>query len=332
MSLALQGGGSLGAFTWGVLDALLEAEVTINAASGASAGAINAVVLAQGLMDDGPEGARAGLERFWRRVSNASPLSGAPAGRAALAALQASPYLLSSVQLSPAQANPLRFDPLGDILSDEIDFEGLRRHSPVDLLVSTTRVSDGRARIFRTEELSLEVVLASACLPLVRHSVEIDGEWYWDGGYSANPPLRELVWATSDRDVLLIELPAPTSEVRPRLTREIERRVHEIALTAAFHRELDAVGDLVDAGRTGGRPGAVLRFPGAGRPSKVRLHRISAREALEDVPSTHALDVGWDVLTRYRDSGADAGRNWLAGRRAPPRAAVAGRRRPRSAE
>ena len=332
ISLALQGGGSLGAFTWGVLDALLEAEVVINAASGASAGAINAVVLAQGLMAEGPQGARAALERFWRRVSNASPLSGAPAGRAALAALQASPYLLSSVQLSPAQANPLRIDPLGDILNDEIDFEGLRRHSPVDLLVSTTRVSDGRARIFRTEELSLEVVLASACLPLVRHSVEIDGEWYWDGGYSANPPLRELVWATNDRDVLLIELPAPTSEARPRLTREIERRVHEIALTAAFHRELDAVGDLVEAGRSGGRPGAVLRFPGAGRPSKVRLHRISAREALEDVPSTHALDIGWDVLTRYRDSGAEAGRAWLAGQRLPAGTAVAARRRPRPAE
>jgi NTE family protein len=216
LSLALQDGGSLGAFAWGVIDAILEADIGVNAVSGASAGAINAVVLAQGLLDGGAQGARTKLERFWRRVSNASPLSGIPASGAAFAAMQT-----SLPTLSPAQVNPLRIDPLREILGDEIDFPRLRKDLAVQLLVSATRVRDGRARIFRNDELTLEVVLASACLPMLNHSAEIDGDWYWDGGYSANPPLRELVWATPDHDILIVDLTAPAPAKPPRLPREI---------------------------------------------------------------------------------------------------------------
>lgn len=302
LSLALQGGGALGAFTWGVLDALLEAGVGVAAVSGASAGAVNAVVLANGLLEGGPDGARAGLERFWRRVSNAFPLSGVPASGAAVAALQASLYWLS-----PTQLNPLRIDPLRQILEDEIDFARLRANRSVCLLVSATRVRDGRARIFRTEELTVEAIMASTCLPLVNHSVEIDGELYWDGGYSSNPPLRELAWAGPNRDLLLIDLMAPAKSERPRRVREIERRVHEIALWASFHRELDALDDLIRLARTGRHAGEAAAF------ADLRVHRIGAGDALGAASFSAAMNVDWPALSDLKQSGYDAGRAWLLG-------------------
>lgn len=321
LSLALQGGGALGAFTWGVLDAVLEAGVEVSAVSGASAGAVNAVVLAQGLMEGGAEGARERLARFWRRVSNAFPLSGAPAGGATLAALQA-----SMQWMSPAQLNPLRIDPLKEILNDEVDFPALRGHSPVELIISATRVRDGRARIFRTAELTVETVMASACLPLLNHSVEIDGEWYWDGGYSANPPLRELAWANPGRDILLIDLMASGPARPPRRVREIERRVHEIALTASLHRELDALDDLISLGHDGEGPFAGM--------AAMRLHRISAGQVADGVSFADALNADWDALSRLKDAGRQAGQRWLGGgaAKAPPRERLpAGRRRRREA-
>ncbi|WP_374572441.1 patatin-like phospholipase family protein [Phenylobacterium sp.] len=300
LSLALQGGGALGAFTWGVLDALLEAGVDIAAASGASAGAVNAVVMAQGLMDGGPEGARKALARFWRRVSNAFPLSGAPVNGAALAALQA-----SLQWLSPMQMNPLRIDPLKEILEDEIDFAALRERSPLALLISATRVRDGSARIFRTHEISVEAVLASACLPLLNHSVEVDGEWCWDGGYSANPPLRELAWTRPGGDILLVDLTVPAPGRPPARVRDIERRVHELALSSSMHREVEALEDLNRLGRQGGGPLA-------------RLHRISARQTADGVSFADALNADWTALSRLKDAGAAAGRRWLAGQDQEP--------------
>lgn len=310
LSLALQGGGALGAFTWGVLDAVLEAGVEISAVSGASAGAVNAVVLAQGLMEGGAAGARERLARFWRRVSNAFPLSGAPASGATLAALQA-----SMQWMSPAQLNPLRIDPLKEILNDEVDFAALRARSPVELIVSATRVHDGRARIFRTRDLSVEAVMASACLPLLNHSVQIDGEWYWDGGYSANPPLRELAWANPGRDILLIDLMASGPDRPPSRVRDIERRVHEIALTASLHRELDALNDLIALGRDGEGPIAAM--------GAMTLHRIGAGQIADGVSFADALNADWAALSRLKDAGRDAGLAWLGAPPAAPRQAPA---------
>src|SRR3954451_6863305 len=179
LSLALQGGGAFGAFTWGVLDRLLEeGDLTLDAVSGTSAGAINAVLLASGLAKGGPDEARASLERF--RSS---------AGESSAKNLFLHPELVvaTASQLSPYQFNPLELNPLRDLLAREVDFAAIRTRSPVRLLVSATRVQDGAQRVFRTKAISLDVVLASACLPRLHHAVNINDEAHWDGGYAANP-------------------------------------------------------------------------------------------------------------------------------------------------
>src|SRR3954469_25873731 len=185
LSLALQGGGAFGAFTWGVLDRLLEEDdLELDAISGASAGAINAVLLASGLAKGGPDEARASLERFWSGVGQSSAKN-----------LFLHPELVvaTASQLSPSQFNPLELNPLRDLLAQEVDFEAIRARSPVRLLVSATRVQDGAVRVFRTKAISLDVVLASACLPRLHRAVDIHGEPHWDGGYAANRPLIPLV-------------------------------------------------------------------------------------------------------------------------------------------
>jgi NTE family protein len=194
----LQGGGAFGAFTWGVLDRLLEEDdLEFDAVSGASAGAINAVLLASGLARGGQDAARASLERFWSSVGES---------RANNVLLRPEVVVATTSQLSPYQFNPLDLNPLRDLLAQEVDFEAIRRRSPVRLLVSATRVQDGAVRVFRTKAISLDVVLASACLPRLHHAVEIHGEAHWDGGYAANPPLVPLVGASMASDVLVVHL------------------------------------------------------------------------------------------------------------------------------
>jgi len=187
LSLALQGGGALGAFTWGVLDRLLEEDITFDAVSGSSAGAMNGVLLASGLAKGGPAEARASLDRFWHKVSDVGQPARRPWNSVTLHAITS--------KLSPYQFNPLDLNPLRDIIAGEVDVEAVR-NGPVRLLLGTTHVNDGELRIFGSEELTLEVLLASACLPHASQAVSIGGEAYWDGGYAANPPLLPLVGTT----------------------------------------------------------------------------------------------------------------------------------------
>ncbi len=202
LSLALQGGGSFGAFTWGVLDRLLEEpSITFDTVSGTSAGAINAVLLADGLAAGGPRVARAKLAHFWERLSRTAAFGpfGAAAGFAPGAA--AGTFSFWTRLLSPYQYNPLDLNPLRALLNEEVDFERLRHTAPIGLLIAATRVCDGRARIFSNAEINADAVLASASLPLYHHAVTIDDVAYWDGGYSANPPLLDLVAASQAPDV-----------------------------------------------------------------------------------------------------------------------------------
>ena len=299
--LALQGGGALGAFTWGVLDALLRRDIEIEAISGASAGAVNAVVLADGLLDGGPKQAREKLTRFWRALSDTFPAGGSSAALAALGALD-----LMSMRPSPALLNPLGLNPLRDLLRETIDFKRLRRKSPIALFIAATRVRDGGAHIFRTQEVTLEVVLASACLPQLHDAVEIDGESYWDGGYSANPPIMELVQATRSPDLLVVELttPRPTDgEVRGK---HIERRLRDFALGASLQRELDTLLDLQRMCIA--EPAA--RSPLARRLRMLRVHRMSAQTHLMDAPGASALDMTWSGLKRLAESGGAAAELW----------------------
>jgi NTE family protein len=196
LSLALQGGGSFGAFTWGVLDRLLDEEdLSLDVVSGASAGAVNAVLLASGLASGGRPEAQRVLAAFWESASDQAPKQ--QPGVAAD---------LTTRVLSPYQVNPFNLNPLRSLLAEMIDFEAMLAHPRLRLLVAATRVRDGKLRIFRERGLTLDAVLVSACLPLVHHAVEIDGEAYWDGGYSANPPLVPLIRASRARKALLVKI------------------------------------------------------------------------------------------------------------------------------
>ena len=206
ISLALQGGGAHGAFTWGVLDTLLErGNFRFDGVSGTSAGAMNAVCLAHGLMEGGADGARQALERFWLAVADTSPFpASGESGAEVPVALKL--MLRWTDHLTPEQLNPLDLNPLRDIVAEQFDFARLRRESPVRLFIAATHANTGQLRLFRNAELSADTLLASACLPTIHRTVVIDGEPYWDGGYSANPAVFPLAWECSAADLLLILL------------------------------------------------------------------------------------------------------------------------------
>jgi NTE family protein len=311
LSLALQGGGAFGAFTWGVLDRLLEEDaIAFDVLSGASAGAVNAVILADGLMKGGASAAREGLARFWRRASEMAPLARlAPGARKlALAAFE-----MSAPFLSPYQLNPLGINPLRDILVEAVDFAALRRAAPVRLIISAKRVSDGRPRFFSEEELTLEAVLASACLPFLHHAVEIEGEAYWDGGFSANPPLRQLVLASRAREVLLVQLAAAGHDGVPRSSAAIARRMKELAVNGSLCRDIEALDELFSLCRREGG----FRSPLCRKLRRLTLHRIAAEEEFARLDPARALDLDWGFLTRLRASGRHAAEDWLADADAP---------------
>ena len=215
MTLALQGGGSHGAFTWGVLDRLLEDErIDIEGISGASAGAMNAVTCAYGYTIGGREGARQAMTDFWSSVAGTAP-SNFTDDEAAIpvdigAHSNPPPGFKTMISLarffSPYQLNPFDINPLRDMLTAQIDFERLRAECKIKLFIATTQVSTGRLKLFQTKQMTLDVLLASACLPAIHHAVEIDGEAYWDGGLTANPPLFPLLHKCTARDVMVVLL------------------------------------------------------------------------------------------------------------------------------
>lgn len=320
LSLALQGGGSYGAFTWGVIDRFLEEErIAFDGVSGTSAGAMNAVILAAGLLRGGRDEARVGLERFWRRVSGAAPsfpFALAPANRLYRRvspgnAIGATALDLTTRIVSPYQFNPLDLNPLRQILSEEVDFAHLRRASPFRLFVTATQVSTGRARVFRDSELTAEMVLGSACLPLLQQAVEIEGEWYWDGGYSANPSLMPLVEACGAADLVLVQLNPVTTEKLPLLSRDIVRRMNEMTFNAPLLAEIDALAALT---RLCGKH-LFSREPLCRRLKRLCVHRLALCEEAADLGAGHAASVDWEFLTRLRDLGRNAAQKWLEGQR-----------------
>lgn len=304
VALALQGGGAFGAYTWGVLDRLLEPDgPRLEALSGASAGAINAVVLASGLLEGGPEGgreeARRRLDRFWNgvagsaaRVAPAEPLDGAT--------LLISPYLL----------NPLNLNPVRDLLADIVDFDRLRADPPTRLLISATRVRDGGLRIFREHEITLEVVLASSCLPLLHHSVEIEGEAYWDGGLTANPPLRQLAMESAARDLLLVQIMPEAHPDVPHSAAGIARRVNAIAFSNPLNRDLEALADLAALSRGAG----LLPSARSRRLRNLRLHRLVAQDSVPAIATANAMHPDRALMARLRAAGRQAAGDWLAAR------------------
>lgn len=312
LSLGLQGGGSFGAFTSGVLDRLLEEEdLCFDTVSGASAGAINAVLLAAGLAEGGKEGgkeaAREKLTQFWRRLSRTAAL--VPFGHNA-GLMPGNTLSFWTRLVSPYQYNPLDLNPLRTLLNEEIDFERLRREQPIGLLISATRVSDGRARIFTNEEITAETVLASATLPLLHHAVTIDNEAYWDGGYSANPPLYELVKASETPDVLIVQITPTQRTATPTSSQEIMRRLDQITFSASLIAETDRLAETSDLHRN--LLGLLSRDGRKWR--RLALHRIAAEEEVERLSEASASNLDWSFISDLRAHGRRAAETWLQGR------------------
>jgi NTE family protein len=316
LNLALQGGGAHGAFTWGVLDALLADErVELDGISGASAGAMNAAVLAYGYLRGGREGAREALHGFWHAVSSQGWLAGQwrgplslvpPAAEAFSQALGFAAYENVARIVSPYLVNPLNLNPLRPILERTVDFEALRRASPLRLFVAATNVRSGQLRVFHTRELSVEAVLASACLPTVFQAVEIAGEHYWDGGYLGNPPLFPLCYHTDTPDILVVHVNPIRRDALPVTGSAIASRVNEIAFNASLLREFRSmafVARLIDEGW--------LADEHRGRLRRMYLHAVRADEALADGGAASKFNLAWPFLTALRDRGRAAGAAWL---------------------
>jgi NTE family protein len=299
LSLALQGGGSLGAFAWGVLDRLLEEDgITFDTVSGASAGAINAVILAAGLLAGGKPEARRRLDRFWERSSRM-----APPVRSAVATLFGD---LTSHLISPYQLNPFNLNPLKGLLSGEVDFEALRRNPPVQLLIAATSVASGRLQVFREGELTRDMVLASACLPLVNQAVSVGGERYWDGGYSANPPLTELVEASGVPDVLVVQIIPTEGQALPVSSPSIVKRLEQVTFNGVFLREAAALATMARVAGSGSRDPIF-----ADKLRNLRLHHISAEREFAGLSEASGGNLDRRFLLKLRESGRSAAETWL---------------------
>lgn len=316
INLALQGGGAHGAFTWGVLDRILEdGRLDICGLSGTSAGAMNAAVFAYGKMIGGPDGARDALTKFWYDISEAgrlySPVQQMPweVWMRGFNMDQSPAFALfeaMSRTVSPYQFNPFDFNPLRDVVDANIDFDALATCPDTKLFIGATCVNTGKVRVFDTEEVSLDVLMASACLPFLFKAVEIDGSHYWDGGYSGNPVLFPFFYHTDCDDILIIHVNPIVREEIPTSATDIMNRVNEISFNGALIKELRAIAfvrKLLDEGW--------LKDEYADRLRKVLVHSVRADDVMIDLSVASKFNVNWDFLTHLRDRGRTEASKWL---------------------
>lgn len=292
LSLALQGGGTFAAFTWGVLERLLEEpSIEIDTISGASAGAINALLLACGLAEGGREGARSRLNRFWVRLMHEASFRSlmliggfSPAG--------------SSVAFGPTlrsgQFDPFDLDPLRLALSRDINFSGLRDAKCPKLLIAATRIRDGQQQIFGNDAITADVALASTCPPLVHCAVEIDGEAYWDGGFGGNPPLIKLAQQSATADLLLVQVTPTRDSYVPITLAAIDRRLDQIAANAALKAEI-----------------AAIEWAQSYAAPALRLSKIAAEDSIEGLAQRSSADLGRGFIRLLHRSGREAAERWL---------------------
>ncbi|MBI5264604.1 MAG: patatin-like phospholipase family protein [Bradyrhizobium sp.] len=292
LSLALQGGGTFAAFTWGVLERLLEEpDVSFDAISGASAGAVNAVLLASGLAEGGRERARARLDRFWQRVIQEASFR-------SLMLLGAFSPAGSSVAFGPTlrsgHFDPFDLDPLRRALARNINFEALRAATCPKLLIAATRIRDGYQQIFTNEEITADAVLASTCPPQIHCAVEIDGEAYWDGGYGANPPLVRLVQESAASDLLVVQVTPSRDSYVPITLAAIDRRLDQITANSALNAEL-----------------AALEWARRTMAPSLRIFRIAAEDEIDGLAQRSATDLGRGFVTLLHRKGRSAADRWL---------------------
>jgi NTE family protein len=312
VTLALQGGGAHGAFTWGVLDAFLaDGRLDVLGISGTSAGAMNAVVYADGLREGGPARARAQLEEYWRAISYDGNMSDHQRKLFDSYLGLWDPFKLSdalarnaATYLSPYEFNPLDLNPLRDVIEKLIDFPALRATDDLKLFVVATNVSTGKARIFRRPELTPDMLMASACLPTLFKAIEIDGESFWDGGYMGNPTLYPLYTETDCADIILVQINPIRRDEVPHTAPAIMNRLNEITFNAPLLQEfraIDFVARLIDAGRLQGT-----------HYKKVLLHLVEGGAALRRYSADTKMQVDYDFFRELFDIGHKAGVQFLA--------------------
>jgi NTE family protein len=317
INLALQGGGAHGAFTWGVLDLLLEdARIDIEGISGTSAGAVNAVMLADGLARGGPEQARKRLADFWRAASldgNLPDLQRSVIDRL----FSFTPYEGSPVQawfnvvshyMSPYDLNPLNINPLRDLIERFVDFDAVRACREISLFISATNVHTGRLRVFPQDRVTADVVMASACLPFLFRAVEIDGVPYWDGGYMANPAIFPFFGATATEDVLVVQINPVARIATPSTQTEIMNRINEITFNSSLlaeFRAIDFVTRMIDQGRLphGTAPGEYRR---------INVHRIALDSTFRKLTAESKLSSDFDFFEMLQKGGRQAAENFLS--------------------
>ncbi|MBI1220403.1 MAG: patatin-like phospholipase family protein [Rhodobacteraceae bacterium] len=312
VNLALQGGGAHGAFTWGVLDRILEdGRLEIAAISGTSAGAMNAVVLADGFNAGGADGARAKLEGFWHTMSDRS--SNSPIKRAPIDVMMGywsldrswGYHVMDAMtrMFSPYQLNPLNMNPLKEVLEECVDFTCVQNCTTIKLFISATNVETGRVKVFDSRLLTSDMVMASACLPHLFQAVIIDGVPYWDGGYMGNPSLFPFHTESDSADVIVVQINPIERKGVPRTPQEIQNRLNEISFNSSLLKELraiDFVSRLIEEGKLD-----------EARYRKERIHLIENQRALSPLGASSKLNAEWAFLTHLRDLGRETAQAWL---------------------
>lgn len=316
ISLALQGGGAHGAFTWGVLDRLLEEKnLHIEAISGTSAGAMNAAALVSGYASGGRKGARKSLDDFWHAVSTYAAFS--PMRRTWLDQMNGNWSLDNSPiyqwsnwfasTFSPYQSNPLNLNPLRDVLKQHIDMDAIHScNDDIRVFIAATNVRTGRARMFTKQDLSLDALLASACLPHIYQAVEIDGQHYWDGGYMGNPSIWPLIYKAQTADVVLVQInPLERAEL-PTTVDEINHRLDEITFNSSLNHEMRAiyfVQRLLDAG--------ALKEPWSKNYKRMRMHMIADSDAMASLGASSKMNVEAEFMQHLKEMGIACADKWL---------------------
>ena len=315
LNLALQGGGAHGAFTWGVLDRLMrDGRIFIDGISGTSAGAMNGVVFTDGFIKGGRKGAIDSLDVFWKKVSDGAFMPSqtvkpwfAPGGDEHWNVDNAPAFMMAdffSRMFSPSQLNPLNLNPLHDILSEMVDFKGLRRRKDIKLFVSASNVRTNKLKVFRTEEMCVEALLASACLPLMFKAVEVDGEQYWDGGYLANPAIAPLIHECVSKDVVIVQINPMNRLQVPTTAREILNRINELSFNSTLVREMSGIATiskLIDQGKLHDTPFHHVNF-----------HIIVAEDEMSHLGASSKFNADWKFLRYLYELGVDTTDKWLA--------------------
>jgi NTE family protein len=312
IDLALQGGGAHGSFTWGVLDALMEQDdLGIEAITATSAGAVNAAAFVSGYAKGGPEGAKKALHDLWFKMAAASallPWQETPFDRLFQNdGLQCSPSFLAldfiTRMWSPYRLNIFDFNPLRDVVSEVVDFDAVRRCDSIKLFVNATHVKTGKGRVFRPEEITLDVVMASACLPFIFKAVEIEGEAYWDGGYTGNPALYPLFYEAKSEDILIVQINPVHVEDLPKEAPEILDRVNDISFNSSLMPEIRAVMFVKKLIQQGKLPREEYK--------DIRLHLIETQHLMANLSRASKLNADWHFMSHLRDAGRQMAEDWL---------------------